>query len=375
MLEEKRNEKRISLPRFNTFDRTAFEIVLRYIHTGRISEKNLTINILFDIIKIANQLELIDLSQQIAGILTNAVNIGNVGVFYQTACDCNDTILIDKCEKFIYNNLEILVQNKNLLNLSKTQLEQIIEKKPCTAFDFDIFKLVYQWHKTKNQTSIEQNLVKTINFDDLSICRLNNILKSEYSELIDDKLRLQLMQILITKLSDNYLGINRLASGSNDNSIKIWNLNSGECIKTLNGHTSVVRSLQLLANNRLASGSDDKSIKIWNLDSGECLKTLSGHTNYIYSLHLLAKNRLASGSNDNLIKIWNLDSGECIKTLTGHTSAVWSLQLCANNRLASGSNDNSIKIWNLDSGECLKTLTGHTSYVRSLQFLANEKFS
>ena len=64
---------------------------------------------------------------------------------------------------------------------------------------------------------------------------------------------------------------NILASGSWDESIKIWNVNTGKCIRTLTGHTGTVFALQLLANNTLASGSGDHSIKIWNVDNGECL--------------------------------------------------------------------------------------------------------
>ena len=64
------------------------------------------------------------------------------------------------------------------------------------------------------------------------------------------------------------LANNKQVSGSWDNSIKIWNVDYGECIRTLTGHSKCVRSLQLLANNQLASGSFDKTIKIWNVETG-----------------------------------------------------------------------------------------------------------
>jgi WD40 repeat protein len=63
-----------------------------------------------------------------------------------------------------------------------------------------------------------------------------------------------------------------------DKTIKFWNVNNGQCIKTLNGHTHFVVCLLLLRNGHLASGSWDKTIKIWNTDTGECIKTLEGHT-------------------------------------------------------------------------------------------------
>ena len=56
-----------------------------------------------------------------------------------------------------------------------------------------------------------------------------------------------------------------MASGSDDNTIKIWNQNTGECIQTLTGHTDSVLSLNLLAANKIVSGSSDKTIKIWDV--------------------------------------------------------------------------------------------------------------
>ena len=78
-----------------------------------------------------------------------------------------------------------------------------------------------------------------------------------------------------------------MASGSTDNSIKIWNVDSGECIRTLTGHLSGVDSLQILSNNKLASGAWDGSINIWNIDSGDCIRTLIGHSHSVMSLQLL----------------------------------------------------------------------------------------
>ena len=96
--------------------------------------------------------------------------------------------------------------------------------------------------------------------------------------------------------------------------------------------------------NKLASGSWDNAIKIWNVDSGECIRTLAGHSGYVMALHLLSDTKLASGSNDSTIKIWNLDSGDCIQTLKGHSTMIFSLQLLAKNQLASGSSDFSVNL-------------------------------
>ena len=352
-----------------TFDDLSFKIVLKYIYTGRMSENSLAIPVLLDIMRIAKQLELTCLSKEIASILSRAVSIENVVTIYEIACLCKEQILIDKCEKIIYTNLESLGQHMSLSNMSKRCLEKIIKTNNNNSVcEFDIFKLTYQWYKIKNVTYIEHDLVNIIDFSKFSSDQLKNVLNGEYSQIIDSNFRLKLFEILLTKLS-HYSS--RLASGSDDTTIKIWNLETGECIKTLTGHTNWVLSLQPLAKNRLASGSGDKTIIIWNLDTGESCKTLTGHTGYVLALQSLKNNRLASGSSDSQIKIWNLDTNKCVKTLTGHTNGVLTFQLLADNRLASGSSDSTIKIWNVDSGEICKTLTGHTNGVLSLQLLPN----
>ena len=88
----------------------------------------------------------------------------------------------------------------------------------------------------------------------------------------------------------------------------MWNVHT-DCSRTLVGHSDSVWSLQLVANNKLASGSEDKSIKIWNVETGVCIRTLTGHRETIYSLHLLSNNRLASETCDKAIKLWNVDTG------------------------------------------------------------------
>ena len=102
----------------------------------------------------------------------------------------------------------------------------------------------------------------------------------------------------------------RLASGSDDGTIKIWELASGACVATLAGHggfghLKAVWSLAVLDDGRLASGSWDQTIKIWDVGTGACVATLKGHEHWVSSLAVLEGGRLASGSDDRRIKIWD----------------------------------------------------------------------
>ncbi|CAF0785762.1 unnamed protein product [Brachionus calyciflorus] len=136
-----------------------------------------------------------------------------------------------------------------------------------------------------------------------------------------------------------------LVSGSQDNTIEIWNMVDGSLKRTLLGHTSSVLSLIILENGDLASGSVDRTIRIWNTNIGLSLKTIStDHRDYIRSLALLPNGHIASASDDKTIKIYDRQYGNLIKTLEGHSNYVMGLAL-TNGYLASVSLDVTVRLW------------------------------
>ncbi|KAK4660754.1 hypothetical protein QC762_0022210 [Podospora pseudocomata] len=163
----------------------------------------------------------------------------------------------------------------------------------------------------------------------------------------------------------------RVASGSGDRTIKIWDTASGTCTQTLEGHGSSVLSVAFSPDGqRVASGSRDKTIKIWDTASGSCTQTLEGHGSWVLSVGFSPDGqRVASGSGDRTIKIWDTASGSCTQTLEGHGDFVLSVAFSRDGqRVASGSDDNTIKIWDTASGSCTQTLEGHGDLVWSVAF-------
>jgi WD40 repeat protein len=117
-----------------------------------------------------------------------------------------------------------------------------------------------------------------------------------------------------------------------------------------------VRGVTLLKNGQLASAGQEKTVKIWNHQTKECLKTLTGHTNHVVAILALQNGQVASGSEDNTVKIWDAETGECVRTLD-HKAAVFCLTQLDNGHLVSGGEDKTLKIWNLDDGALVRTLT------------------
>ncbi|MBJ44985.1 MAG: hypothetical protein CMJ80_17200 [Planctomycetaceae bacterium] len=130
-----------------------------------------------------------------------------------------------------------------------------------------------------------------------------------------------------------------MASASNDNTIKLWDVATGADLRTLKGHQSGVLSVCFSRDGtRIASASIDKTVKLWSGDTGEELRTLEGHTDWIGSVCFSPDGtRIASASRDDTVKLWDAATGEELRTLEGHTDRVGSVCFSPDGtRIASG---------------------------------------
>jgi WD40 repeat protein len=155
-------------------------------------------------------------------------------------------------------------------------------------------------------------------------------------------------------------------SGSGDNTIRLWDLADRVESASLQGHSDWVTALCVLSDGRLASGSDDKTVRLWDLAAGAESARFEGHTNGVTALCALPDGRLASGSRDRTIRLWDLIAGTETTCLKGHTDAVTALCVLSDGRLASSSWDNTIRLWDLATGAEPVCLREHTRGVTAL---------
>lgn len=171
----------------------------------------------------------------------------------------------------------------------------------------------------------------------------------------------------------------QLVSGSLDETIKQWNFNSGEQIRSIktDGYIAWNNALTISPNGQtLVSGSTDTTIRLWNLANGQRLQTLYGHSLPIMALAITPNGQtLASGSTDKTIRLWNLTAnGQQTKVLSGHTGWVTGLGITPDNQtVVSSSLDKTLKIWNINTGELIRTLSGHAYSVLSLAISPDSK--
>lgn len=159
-----------------------------------------------------------------------------------------------------------------------------------------------------------------------------------------------------------------LISASADKTIRLWNISTGELIRTIAGHNERVTALSFSPDREsFASASTDRTIKIWSIE-GDLRTILQGHTNEVTTIAYSSTGRLASGSADNTVRLWDLDRKT--STILGkHNGIVSALAFSPDGKtLASASRDSTIQLWSVEDAKLRRTLTGHSSSVNTLSF-------
>ncbi|XP_036086541.1 WD repeat-containing protein 86 isoform X2 [Rousettus aegyptiacus] len=173
---------------------------------------------------------------------------------------------------------------------------------------------------------------------------------------------------------------------SADRTIRKWDVLTGQCLLVFRGHTSIVNRI-LVANNQLFSSSYDRTARAWSVDAGQASQEFRGHRNCVLTLaysaprdlpgapfeeEAAAGGLLVTGSTDGTAKVWQVASGSCHQTLRGHTGAVLCLVLDAPSHTAfTGSTDATVRAWDILSGEQLRVFREHQGSVICLE-LANQ---
>ncbi|KAL7748930.1 E3 ubiquitin-protein ligase traf7 [Sorochytrium milnesiophthora] len=183
--------------------------------------------------------------------------------------------------------------------------------------------------------------------------------------------------VLKTNLSDHAGKIyslcisgDRMYSGSSDRTIKVWDVQSLECVATWQGHQEGVNAIVVLEDGRVVSASNDKTVRIWDATTGTCLQstTLSSEVlDVACSTSIFHTSPLLFASTyDATITVLSADRLQPTQTLGGHNWEVWQLKY-HHGALFSGSFDHTIKRWDTrNMFSCTATLTGHKGFVHAM---------
>jgi WD40 repeat protein len=167
-------------------------------------------------------------------------------------------------------------------------------------------------------------------------------------------------------------------SGSEDCTLRFWDLQTGQLLRTFAGHEAGVRAVALCPDERhVLSASGDRTLKFWNLETGQLIRTLMGHMDEVSAVAIAHEARLAlSGSRDRTLRLWDLQTGLLLRTLTGHEDGVTTVSVSSDGHHAlTGSRDRTVKLWDLKTGQLLQTLNGHKSVVHAVSLSPEGRYA
>jgi len=259
-------------------------------------------------------------------------------------------------------------------NLSSLQIQRTYATCICSLGDG---RIVVGW-KNFSQYSSSGEYIRTIG----STLTIWNPATREYQMLEGHTSNGANSTVLAVCVLESAQGL-RIVSGSQDNTLRVWDAATGVCLRVLEGHTEDVTSVCALDSTgvqRIVSGSDDNTLRVWDPETGVCLRVLKANTEMLYmgyrrfvtsicAIGLPGAQRIVSGSDDNTLRVWDPETGVCLRVLKGHTegvSSVCALDSTGVQRIVSGSYDRTIRVWDPETGVCLRVLKGHTRSVISI---------
>lgn len=145
------------------------------------------------------------------------------------------------------------------------------------------------------------------------------------------------------------------------------------------GHQKTVWSVRFISNTLLLSCSSDHAIKVWNIKTGKCIRTIVGHGGAVWCLDVKGE-MFATGSADKSAKVWNLRTSQAISCFYNHPGGVYAVRFNEEgNRLFTGSIEKTLKEWDIYNMTCLvsiqigcnkTSLTPITSFTYNKGYLA-----
>jgi WD40 repeat protein len=177
----------------------------------------------------------------------------------------------------------------------------------------------------------------------------------------------------------------RIASGSQDGTVRVWDAATGGEISCLRGHERGVTSVSFdPTGRRIASGSQDRTVRVWDAATGAEISCLRGHADWVRSVAFDPTGRhIVSGSDDGTIRVWDASTFAEVTCRSGHEGGVNSVSFDPTGRhIASGSRDEvafdstgksfrsgaTIRIWDFLSDKDLACLRWHQADVNTVRF-------
>lgn len=162
-------------------------------------------------------------------------------------------------------------------------------------------------------------------------------------------------------------------SGSIDCTVKIWDptLRGSELRATLRGHTRTIRTINS-DRCKVVSGSDDQSVIVWDKQTCQLLEELKGHDSSVSCVRMLSGERVLTAAHDGAVKMWDVRTDTCVATVGRCSSAVLCMEYDdSSGILAAAGRDVAANVWDIRAGRQMQKLLGHTKWIRSIRMVGD----
>jgi tetratricopeptide (TPR) repeat protein/Tol biopolymer transport system component len=168
-----------------------------------------------------------------------------------------------------------------------------------------------------------------------------------------------------------------VVSGSNDKTARLWELATGQEVRRFTGHEYAVLSVAVTPDGQyVVSGSWDKKVRVWELATGKEVRRFTGHADWVNSVAVTPDGQyVVSASADKTVRVWELATGQEVRRFTGHEDWVWSVAVTPDGKyVVSGSWDKTVRLWELATGKEVQQFTGHQKGVTSVAVTPDGKY-
>jgi WD40 repeat protein len=157
-----------------------------------------------------------------------------------------------------------------------------------------------------------------------------------------------------------------LLAGGDDGTLVVWDAQSGEEVRRIQGHSSMIQDAIFSPDGRrILSSSADKTMKFWNVDDGSLVRTFRGHSDRVFSVAISPDGKHAlSSSFDGTIRLWALEDGAEMKRFRGHSRSVAFSP--DGRRILAG--DGSIRVLDASNGKVVRTFKGDSMAIQALAY-------
>jgi WD40 repeat protein len=163
----------------------------------------------------------------------------------------------------------------------------------------------------------------------------------------------------------------RVVSSSFDKTLRIWDVEQARAVAKIRNHQTAVIALAALSDGRVASGCADNTVRVLDLDNTLAESGPGGHADRVCALAVLPDGRVVSGSQDRTLRVWSLATGQTQHAFEAHEQRIGALAVLLDGRIVSGSDDMTVRIWTPGQTQPVATLRGHQHHVTALAVLAD----